>query len=108
MAINNNRSPYNPPQQLEFCDVSRGTPRPSGSGCEYRGYYVFDQRVQFVAHAAYTLRCTDQHIRNQIPAGAFPNASDIRSPGARKPEYRIPRADIIDYINAACDRGNEI
>lgn len=101
-------SPYNPPAQLEFCDVSRGKPRPAGSGGEYRGYFVFNQRNQTVAHAAYTIGCTDQHIRNQIVQGEFPNAMDISSTQSRKPEYRIPRADVIGYIDAACDRGNEI
>jgi hypothetical protein len=92
-------SPYNP-SQIEFCDNTRIRKRPSGSGSKHRGHFVFVQNSQTLAHVAYTLECTPQHVKNQMDAGEFPNAIDVSSDTSRKPEYRIPRDDVIAYIES--------
>lgn len=92
-------SPYHP-GQIEFCDNQRIRKRPYGSGSKHRGFFVFAQINQTLAHVAFTLECTPQHVKNQLDKGEFPNAIDISSDTSRKPEYRIPRDDVIAYIDS--------
>jgi hypothetical protein len=86
--------------QLEFVDISRDRTRPPGGGQVIGGYWVYNAVAQTVGQVGYTLSTTSQHIIDQIEEGHFPNAINVGSDYARKRHYRIPRQDVIDYIDA--------
>jgi len=84
--------------QLELPDIFRDTTRPAGSInliCGFRVYYVHSQRVDQVA---YTLGCTVEHIYHHIQEGGFPNVVDISTDRAVRASYRIPRTDVIEFL----------
>lgn len=86
--------------QLEFCDIRRDRTRPPGKGNVIDGYWVYGTEAQTVGQVAYTLNLTSKNIIEKIEEGAFPNAINVGSTDARKRCYRIPRTDVIDYIDA--------
>lgn len=94
----------NAANQLEFVDQHRGMKRPSGGGQVIGGFFVFHAHAQRVDQVAFTIGCTDQHIYNRIQEGEFPNAVDISSDTARIPCYRIPREDVLEYIEASKEK----
>lgn len=85
--------------QLEFVDIARDRARPPGGGAVQDGFFVFTNLAQRVDQVAYTLGCTVEHVYHLIAEGAFPFASDISTVGATRACYRIPRSDLVDYIN---------
>jgi hypothetical protein len=85
--------------QLEFVDISRDRTRPPGGGQVISGFWVYNAHAQTAGQVGYTLNTTSQHIIDQIEEGKFPNAINVGSDYARKRTYRIPRQDVIDYIN---------
>jgi hypothetical protein len=85
--------------QLEFITFSKGRTRPPGATEFISGFEVYVASAQTVGQVGYTLNTTSQHIIDQIEEGQFPNAINVGSDYARKRHYRIPRQDVIDYIN---------
>ncbi|QBG47840.1 DNA-binding protein [Verrucomicrobia bacterium S94] len=85
--------------QLEFVDLRRDRARPAGGGQLVDGAFVFDAIVQRVDQVAYTIGCDPVHIYHLIQEGAFPNARDISSTSAKRAHYRIPRCDVIAYLD---------
>ena len=88
-----------PQSQLEFLDIRRAASRPAGGGEVVDGFFVFTSHSQRVDQVAYTLGCTPEHIYHQIEQGEFPNATDISSDTAARACYRIPRADVLAYLD---------
>lgn len=86
--------------QLEFVDISRDRTRPPGGGQVICGFFVYNVDAQTVGQVGYTLNTTSQHIIDQIEEGQFPNAINVGSDMARKRHYRIPRTDVLDYIDS--------
>ena len=84
--------------QLEFIDVSRGKTRPAGNGEVIEGYFVYHLHSQRVDQVAYTLGCTTAHIYQLIQSGEFANATDISTDSAARACYRIPRDDVMEFI----------
>jgi hypothetical protein len=76
------------------------TQRPPGSGEMIGGFFVYNATAQTVGQVGHTFNSTSQHIIDQIEEGHFPNAINIGSDYSRKRHYRIPRQDVIDYIDA--------
>lgn len=85
--------------QLEMIDYQRGRTRPPGGGQVIDGYWVYVTVAQTVGQVAYTLNLTSKNIIEKIEQGEFPNAINVGCDTARKRCYRIPRTDVIDYIN---------
>jgi len=86
--------------QLEFVDICRGQKRPSSSGgMVIDGLWVFHDLAQSVAHVAYTLGKTNEHVRHLIDEGSFPNVYNFGSKNAAKASWVIPRNDVLDYLN---------
>lgn len=48
---------------------------------------------------ARALHCSDQHIRNQIADGEFPNAINLASRDSAYADWRIPLRDLVAYVN---------
>lgn len=67
-------------------------------------YFKFPDHVDVleVPDIARRLKCSDQHIYNQIRSGKFPNAMNIGSDDART--WRIPLRDFVGYVNS-CREG---
>ena len=63
------------------------------------GFFVFNNHSQRADQVAYTLGCATEHIYHQIDEGEFPNATDISSDTAARACYRIPREDVLDYLD---------
>jgi hypothetical protein len=74
--------------------------RPPGSGEMISGFFVYNATAQTVGQVAHTFNATSAHIANQIEEGHFLNAINIGSDFARKRCWRIPRQDVLDYIDA--------
>ena len=91
--------------QLEFLDIHRGQRRPAGGGEVIGGFFVYLANAQRVDQVAYTLCCTTEHIYHHIQQGEFPDAIDIGSTSARTATYRIPRCDVLDYLNLRKEGG---
>lgn len=86
--------------QIEFADVNRGQrARPGGTWEFIKGWPVFSMHSQTVKHVAFTTGYTREHICHLIHQGEFPNAIEGSSTTAGKPNYRIPRQDVVDFIN---------
>ena len=52
-----------------------------------------------VPRIARCLKCSDQHIYNQIHEGEFPNAMNLASRDSASAMWRIPLRDFVGYIN---------
>jgi hypothetical protein len=91
------------PNQLDFVCLKRDKlmPRPSGPTSHVDGFEVYAMASQQVKHVAWTVQTTPEHIYNLILEGAFPNAIDVRSVGAQVACYRIPRADVLEFLKTA-------
>lgn len=86
-------------QQLECIDIRREKARPAGSGLVIGGFFVFNAESQHVDQVAYSIGLAKTTVYKQVQEGDFPNAIDACSDSATTPCYRIPRTDVLDYIN---------
>lgn len=86
--------------QMEFIDIRSDRTRPSGKGQRIDGYFVYDIDAQTVAQVAYTFNITPQSVIDKIEEGSFPNATNLASKEARKRYHRVPRQDVLNYIQA--------
>jgi len=75
-------------------------PRPAGSGQMVDGFFIYNMPTQRVDQVAYTISSTVQHVYHHIQEGAFPNAVDISVDGAARACYRIPRQDVVDFLES--------
>ena len=64
------------------------------------GFFVFNALMQRVDQVAFTFNCSTEHIYHLIQADEFDQVIDIRHDTSKRPEWRIPRKDIIDSINS--------
>lgn len=84
--------------QLEMIDLRRDRARPAGGGRVVDGLFIYHALAQRVDQVAYTISSTAELLYKEIPEGIFPNAIDISSTKSKRPCYRIPREDVLDYI----------
>jgi len=84
--------------QLEFLDIVRERKRPPGGGQVMDGFFVYRAEAQRVDQVAYTLQCAVGHVYHLIQQGELPNACDISCDTAKRAYYRIPRTDVIDFL----------
>lgn len=85
--------------QLEFLDFSSDRTRPPGGGQRINGFFIFNADAQRVDQVAYTISSTTRHVYHLIQTGEFPNAVDISSDAADRACYRVPRSDVIEFLN---------
>jgi len=86
--------------QLEFIDIRRERTRPAGAGEKIDGFFVFAAEAQRTDQVAYTLLCDPDHVLHLIHAGEFPSALDISMDTARRACWRIPREDVLAFLDA--------
>jgi hypothetical protein len=84
--------------QIEFIDIYRGRPRPSGPGQVIGGLFIFDSHAQAVEQVAYSLSCTPEHIYHLIEAGEL-ISHNIQSPGASRCYYRVTRESLLAFLD---------
>ena len=72
--------------------------RPAGSCQKIDGFCVYSKEAQRVDQVAHTLGCTTEHIYHLIQEGEFLNARDISRDSASRSCYRIPRSDVLEFL----------